>query len=40
MGSGKMQEAIVCVVLIGSLVLSSYLLEKISNHVSKKNDKK
>jgi hypothetical protein len=35
-----MQEAIVCVVLVGSLVLSSYILEKISNHVSKKNDKK
>ena len=33
-----MQEVIVCVVLIGSLVLSSYLLEKISNYVSKKND--
>lgn len=33
-----MQEVIVCVVLIGSLVLSSYVLEKISNYVSKKND--
>ena len=35
-----MQEAIACVVLIGSLILSSYILEKVSKYVSKKNDNK